>query len=303
MTAVMGLGIVLAVWAMAGFAYLFVLNMRYSQRQHRLQAVRRFALPHAGRVRSGFSLVASFRRFGIWLEGSGFIPAGTLAEMRAGTQAHARSGEQIFHVFLGIKVFLLLLGCVLFIGCFFLLGHGSFMHILLPVAFPVLGLVASDMVLSARYKRYLTGVERGMPDALDLLVICVEAGMPAEVAIARVAREMGRLNADVANEFRMTVQDMQVMPDRYEVFKQMARRTGLPVMKQLSSVLVQSFELGTPLAEAFRTLAADMKQEAVLRYQTQVAQLPVFMTLPMILFILPVLFIIVLAPVVLKVLS
>ena len=124
-----------------------------------------------------------------------------------------------------------------------------------------------------------------------------------EVAIGRVAHEMKNLNPAVSKELNMTVNDFQVIPDRIEVFRLLSRRTGLPIMKQISSVLIQSYELGTPLGEAFRTLAEESKKESILRFQEKVAQIPALMTIPMIVFILPVLFIALLAPAILKAFS
>ena len=174
---------------------------------------------------------------------------------------------------------------------------------LYPIVFPIFGLIGPDMAMSRWRKKYIENVQMGMADALDLLVICVEVGMPAEVAIGRVEKKKKNLNPAVSKELNMTVNDFQVIPDRIEVFRLLSRRTGLPIMKQISSVLIQSYELGTPLGEAFRTLAEESKKETMLRFQEKVAQIPALMTVPMIVFILPVLFIALLAPGVLKALA
>lgn len=225
------------------------------------------------------------------------IPKKTVDEILQNISKNAEFNKNVFFIFIASKVIFFTIGLSIGIYLFFFRSGGGMSHILLPMALPILGVMLPDLILSIMHKKYLAGVEKGMPQALDLLIICAESGMPVEVSMIRIARDMQKLNKDVANEFRLTVQDMQMTSDRYEVFRQLARRTGLSVMKQLSSILIQSLETGTPLSDAFRTLSEDIKQDQMLRYQTRAAQLPVFMTLPMIVLILPVLFIVVLGPV------
>ncbi|CEF54150.1 type II secretion system F family protein [Acetobacter ghanensis] len=246
--------------------------------------------------KKGIDVYGVLYKIGRIIVHANIIPKKTIDEIIVSISKKSEANNKVFYTFIGAKVFCFFVGIISGIYIFLSTDTGLFSHVMLPLFLPVTGIVLPDMVLSQIHKKYLKGVEEGMPQALDLLIICAEAGMPIEVSIGRVAQDLTSLNKDVANEFRLTLQDMQLIPDRYEVFRQMARRTGLPVMKQLSSILIQSFETGTPLADAFRTLSDDVKQDAMMRYQARVAQLPVFITLPMILFILPVLFIVVLGP-------
>jgi tight adherence protein C len=142
-----------------------------------------------------------------------------------------------------------------------------------------------------------------MADALDMLTICVDAGTPIEAAMHRVAQDMLRVNTSVASELRLTARDMSLIPDRQEALRQMVRRTELPVMRQVATVLAQSFELGSPIAQDLRILSEDVQADTMLRYQTRAVQLPVYLTLPMILFIMPVIFIVVIGPVALSLLG
>jgi tight adherence protein C len=114
---------------------------------------------------------------------------------------------------------------------------------------------------------------------------------------------MLRVNTSVASELRLTARDMSLMPDRQEALRQMVRRTELPVMRQVATVLAQSFEVGSPIAQDLRILSEDVQADTMLRYQTRAAQLPVYLTLPMILFIMPVIFIVVIGPVALSLLG
>ncbi|WP_338333241.1 type II secretion system F family protein [Acetobacter sp. LMG 32666] len=296
----------MSVQIIIGFALFFflgVLGVLYNQsakkfqyRKNRIQAVCDSVVKDK---KSGnkFDFYHILSKFGQFIINANVIPQKTVDEMLRSISKKPEFSGGAFYIFMGSKVLFFCIGLVISLYYFFFKDTGIISHIVLPIAFPIVGIVLPDFILNSLHKKYLEGVEKGMPQALDLLIICAESGMPMEVSMIRVARDMQQLNKDVANEFRLTVQDMQLISDRYEVFRQMARRTGLSVMKQLSSILIQSLETGTPLAEAFRTLSADVKQDAMLRYQTRAAQLPVFMTVPMIVFILPVLFIVVLGPV------
>ncbi|MBO6036621.1 MAG: type II secretion system F family protein [Acetobacter sp.] len=273
--------------------------LRQLQRQQRLDMLKRSLVISSKsaddvEIPKTFSGRAQFffRKMGIWLEERKLVSQKTLDTIKIGV------GPRVYYTFLGAKLSLFVLGCVLYLFCYLL-----FDQLVYPIVFPIFGLIAPDMVMSRWRKNYITNVQAGMADALDLMVICVEVGMPAEVAIGRVAYEMKTLNPAVSQELGKTVNDFQVIPDRVEVFRLLSRRTGLPIMKQISSVLVQSYELGTPLGEAFRTLAEESKKETILRFQEKVAQVPALMTIPMIVFILPVLFIALLAPAVLKALA
>ncbi len=273
--------------------------LRQLQRQQRLDMLKRSLVVSSKigadvEVPKNFSGRAQFffRKIGIWLDERKLVSQKTLDTIKVGV------GPRVYYSFLGAKLFLFVLGCVLYIICYLL-----FHQPLYPIVFPVFGLIGPDMVMSRWRKKYIENVQIGMADALDLMVICVEVGMPAEVAIGRVASEMKALNPAVSQELSKTVNDFQVIPDRVEVFRLLSRRTGLPIMKQISSVLIQSYELGTPLGEAFRTLAEESKKESILRFQEKVAQIPALMTIPMIVFILPVLFIALLAPAILKAFS
>lgn len=246
---------------------------------------------------SKFNVYQILSKVGQVIINANIIPKKTVDEILQSVSKNTEFNASAFYIFIASKVIFFFVGLSLGVYLFFDGKTGIISHILLPVLLPILGVVLPDFILSQIHKKYLAGVDKGMSQALDLLIICAESGMPIEVSMIRVANDMQKLNKNVANEFRLTVQDMQLISDRYEVFRQMAKRTGLSVMKQLSSILIQSLETGTPLAEAFRTLSDDVKQEEMLRYQTRAAQLPVFMTLPMIVLILPVLFIVVLGPV------
>jgi tight adherence protein C len=158
------------------------------------------------------------------------------------------------------------------------------------------GLLLPDYIVRQLYRRHLAAVEQGLPDALDMLVICTEAGLGLELAIDRVGREIGAAHPDVAEELLNTAREMRVNADRRATLMNMAARAGLPSLRRLAVTLVQTLQYGTPLSQALRTLSSEMRQEALTRFEARAGRLPALLTVPMIVFILPCVFMIVGGP-------
>lgn len=274
------------------------------RRRARLEQLRHYRVSEGeGRPGRRFSPVRGAYEVGSFMIQRRILPRRTIHELFQALSRNTQEPDRLLPVFVGAKTVLFGVGLLLGFGVFVGVDVGSIIHLVLPAALPIGGMLLPDMVLAARRRRYLRAVESGMADALDMLTICVDAGMPIEAAMQRVAKDMLRVNASVASELRLTARDMSLMPDRHEALRQMARRTGLPVMRQVAAVLGQSFEVGSPIAQDLRILSEDVQADTMLRYQTRVAQLPVYLTLPMILFILPVIFIVVIGPVALSLLG
>jgi tight adherence protein C len=160
----------------------------------------------------------------------------------------------------------------------------------------VLGLMLPDYVVRSRRKRYLKSVDDGLPAALDLLIICAEAGLAFEAGLERVADDSRDANAATANELRITASEMKILADRRQALTNMGTRTGLETMARLGSVLSQSMKYGTPLTQALRVLAAEMRQTTLTRFEARAAKIPVLLTIPMVLFILPCMFVVIGGP-------
>jgi tight adherence protein C len=167
----------------------------------------------------------------------------------------------------------------------------------------VVGLLLPDYVVRTLHKRHLKAVERGLPDALDMLVICSEAGLGLEPAIDRVGREIGHAHQDVAEELLNVAREMRVNADRRAALINMGKRTGLASLQRLGVTLMQTLQYGTPLSQALRTLSAEMRQEALTRFEARAGRLPSLLTVPMIVFILPCVFLIVGGPAVVHVIQ
>ena len=138
------------------------------------------------------------------------------------------------------------------------------------------------------------------PDALDLLLICVESGMSVELAFARVAEEMGDSSVELAEEFSLTTAELSYLTSRRLAYENLARRNNHPGIRAVATALVQAERYGTPLGDTLRTMANENRQLRVMQAEKKAAALPAKLTVPMILFFLPVLFIVILTPAALR---
>jgi tight adherence protein C len=206
-----------------------------------------------------------------------------------------------------------------------------FFRLVTPIAFFVLGAIymfaiyASDMttmgrlavVLGAAYvglkgpEIYLSNtitkrqqsMKRAFPDAMDLLLICVESGMSIEQAFRRVSTEIGVNSIPLAEEFTLTTAELSFLPDRRSAYDNFSKRTGLDSVKQVVTSLVQAEKYGTPLGSALRVVAQESRDARMMEAEKKAASLPPKLTVPMILFFLPVLFAIILTPAILQISS
>ena len=158
------------------------------------------------------------------------------------------------------------------------------------------------IVANARGKRY-AALRKGLPDALDLMMICAEAGLSLSAALDRVAKEMGRVNPELSEEFGLTSVELGFLPDRATALKHMYERANIPEIRGFVNVIAQTEKYGTPIAQALRVLSKEYRTQRMLRAEQKAARLPAMMTVPMILFILPTLFIVVMAPAVISVMD
>jgi len=156
------------------------------------------------------------------------------------------------------------------------------------------------MVANACTKRHLK-IQRGLPDGLDLMMICCEAGLSLAAALDRVSRELGKTYPELAEELALTSIELGFLPDRKKALANLAERVDMPEMRGITGVLIQTEKYGTPVTQALRTLASEFRTQRMLRAEQKAAKLPAIMTVPMIVFILPTLFVVVLAPSLLKV--
>ena len=160
----------------------------------------------------------------------------------------------------------------------------------------IFGYKAPDVFIDNKVSKRTKLIRKGLPDALDLLVICAEAGLTIDAAFNRVARELGRAYPELGDEFSLTAIELSFLTERRQAFENLAYRVSLDSVKSVVTTMIQTERYGTPLASALRVLSAEFRNERMMRAEEKAARLPAIMTIPLILFILPVLFVVILGP-------
>lgn len=158
------------------------------------------------------------------------------------------------------------------------------------------------LLLNQRQKRY-DNIRLSLPDVLDLMLICAEAGLSLAATLNRVAKELGDAYPEAADELAYTSVEIGLLPERSQALTHLAERVDIQEVRGIVNVLHQTEKYGTPIGQALRVLSKDFRSERMLRAEQKAAQLPAVMTIPLILFILPTLFIIVLTPAIIGILN
>ncbi|MFL6784596.1 MAG: type II secretion system F family protein [Sphingomicrobium sp.] len=214
-------------------------------------------------------------------------------------QAGIRTKDLAFFIIAARFVMPLVLGtiAVLVIYVFDAFPNWSWWRQYMSVAGTLVGSYkAPDIWLSNKVKKRSHAVRKGLPDALDLLVICAEAGLTVDAAFGRVARELGKAYPELGDEFGLTAIELGFLNERRQAFENLATRVDLEAVRGVVTTMIQTEKYGTPLASALRVLTAEFRTERMMRAEEKAALLPAIMTVPLILFILPVLFIVILGP-------
>jgi tight adherence protein C len=155
---------------------------------------------------------------------------------------------------------------------------------------------APDIWLKNKVNKRSNAIRKGLPDALDLLVICAEAGLTVDAAFGRVSRELGKAYPELGDEFGLTAIELGFLNERRQAFENFANRVDLEAVRGVVTTMIQTEKYGTPLASALRVLSAEFRNQRMMRAEEKAARLPAIMTVPLILFILPTLFVVILGP-------
>ena len=166
-----------------------------------------------------------------------------------------------------------------------------------------IGIKAPEIYLSNVISKRRLSLRRAFPDTLDLLLICVESGMSIEHAIRKVSKEIGPQSIPMAEELTLTAAELSYLSDRRQAFENLGQRTQTDSIKSIATVLTQAEQYGTPLGTALRVLAQESRDNRMLEAEKKAASLPPKLTVPMILFFLPVLFVIIATPAVIQVMA
>lgn len=160
----------------------------------------------------------------------------------------------------------------------------------------ILGYKGADIYVKNLITKRTNLIRKGLPDAIDLLVICAEAGLTVDTAFGRVSKELGGAYPELADEFSLTSIELGFLTERRQAFENLAYRVALDHIKGVVTTMIQTEKYGTPLASSLRVLSAEFRNDRMMRAEEKAARLPAIMTIPLILFILPVLFIVILGP-------
>ncbi|RXF73640.1 type II secretion system F family protein [Hansschlegelia zhihuaiae] len=175
-------------------------------------------------------------------------------------------------------------------------GQSALVRVGAVVFATYLGVKAPELFLKNQTQKRQTQMRRAFPDALDLMLICVESGMSVEAAFRKVADEIGSQSVALAEELTLTMAEMSYLQDRRTAYENFGARTGLDSVKSVGTALIQADKYGTPVSQALRVLAQDSRDTRMSEAEKKAAGLPPKLTVPMILFFLPVIFVVILGP-------
>ena len=198
-----------------------------------------------------------------------------------------------FRAIVPISLFLLGVLYLFFVNA---MGYSAMARIGALIALLYIGIKMPEVYLDKVTRDRRETIRRAFPDALDLLLICVEAGISIEHAFRRVSEEIGRQSVALAEELTLTTAELAFLPDRRIAYENLARRVDVDSVRQIVTVLNQAERYGTPLASALRTVAQESRDMRMAEAEKRAAALPPKLTVPMIVFFLPVLFVVILGP-------
>jgi Flp pilus assembly protein TadC len=217
------------------------------------------------------------------------------AEVSVATQRLTRAGfrnESAVRIFYGYKVFVPLVLCAIALVS----GLAKLSPFFVYASCLGLGFLAPDFWLGHRIKTRQKKMERGLPDVLDLLIICIEAGLSLDQATARTSEELEKAQPDLCDEFGILVLEQRAGRARSEAWKNLAERTGVESIRNLVSVLVQSEQFGTSVAKTLRVHSDTMRAKRIQQVEEMAAKTSVKLVFPLVFFIFPALFLVTLGP-------
>lgn len=196
-------------------------------------------------------------------------------------------------------VFMMLVGFYLFAVDDF--GLTAMIRVTATVAGALIGYYAPNIYLTNLIKKRQTSIMQAFPDTLDLLLICVESGMSIEAAIQKVSQEIGTSSIELAEELSLLSAELSYLPERRHAYEGLARRTNHAGVRAVTTAMIQAEQYGTPLGTALRNMAKENRELRMSAAEKKAAALPAKLTVPMIIFFLPVLFVVILGPAIINI--
>ncbi|MGY8637464.1 type II secretion system F family protein [Bradyrhizobium sp. 14AA] len=219
-----------------------------------------------------------------------FYAEENLDELRTVLQSAGFNHYRVLPIWIGVKIVSMVLFPIVFLLLAQLSG-GTLASALMVALFGVaIGIMGPRLILLVMKRRFDAAVRSGTPDTIDLLVVCAEAGMGLESALQRVAEEMSQTNPAISRVLRGLLDDLRILPSRAEAFEKLASTSeGL---RRFGIMVSQSLQYGTPLGQALRTIAADLRRERITGLEERAHKLGAKLTVPMVMFLLPAMFVI-----------
>ncbi len=175
-------------------------------------------------------------------------------------------------------------------------GYTPLIRVLIAAAMGYLGFYLPNVFIENLAQKRQSSIKQSFPDALDMLLICVQSGMSIESAFGKVAKEIASQSIELAEEMTLTTAELSYLQDRRQAYENLGKRSGLPGVKAVTTALIQAERYGTPVGQALRTMAKENREIRQSEAERKAAALPPKLTVPMIVFFLPVLFIVILGP-------
>jgi tight adherence protein C len=183
------------------------------------------------------------------------------------------------------------------------LSYPPILKVMMSLGAGFIGFYLPNMFLRNLIQRRQQSIKSAFPDALDMLLICVQAGMSIEAAFGKVSKEIGIQSLELAEELSLTTAELSYLQERRQAYENLGVRTGIPGIRAVSTALIQAERYGTPVSQALRVMAKENREMRMAEAEKKAAALPPKLTVPMIVFFLPVLFIVILGPAAIQVLK
>ena len=202
-----------------------------------------------------------------------------------------------------VMPFVALLASLFYMYVVIQLDQPALIKIGIAIGAAYFGMISPNLYLKNKISRRQLSIKRAFPDALDLLLICIESGMSVEAAFQKVSEEIGTQSVALAEELTLTTAELSYLPDRRQAYDNLAQRTGIEGVKSVCLALQQAERYGTPLGATMRVLSQENRDSRMSEAEKRAAALPPKLTVPMILFFLPVLFVVILGPAAIRVMG
>src|SRR5215467_4839032 len=238
---------------------------------------------------------APFQDMSGWLSSLGtryrrFYSTENLEQLRTIVQSSGLNPHRTMSIMIGGKTVSMFLFPIIALFVAGFLGKSLSDLLIFTAIGAVIGIMGPRLILSVLRRRFNAAIRRGTPDTIDLLVVCSEAGMGLESALERVAEEMNRSNPAMARVLYGLLDDLRVLPNRREAFEKLA--TTADGLRRFGTMISQSLQYGTPLSQALRSIAIELRRESITKLEERAHKLGAKLLLPMVLFMLPAIFII-----------